>query len=52
MSKIKYLKTVANYAHEKGVTVQTVYKWIEQNKVKSIEVDGVKFININENGTE
>lgn len=50
MNKTKDLKTIANYAREKGVTVQTVYKWIEQNKVESVEVDGVKFIKISNHG--
>lgn len=38
------LKTVSNYAKEKNVVRQTVYNWIEQGVLKSVEIDGVIFI--------
>jgi hypothetical protein len=38
------LKTVRNYALEKGVTAQQVYNWIKDKKVKSEMIDGVIFI--------
>lgn len=38
------LQTIRNYAASKGVTPQQVYNWINDNKVKSLEIDGVKFI--------
>lgn len=40
------LKTVRNYALEVGITVQQVYNWIKAKKVKCIEIDGVKFIEV------
>jgi len=40
------LLTVRNFALMKGVTVQQVYNWIKQEKVKEIRIDGVKFIQI------
>lgn len=38
------LKKISTYAREKNVTVQTVYNWITNGKVKFVEIDGVKFI--------
>lgn len=43
MSEIK-LKKVSTYAREKGISVQAVYKQIEQNKIDSIKIDGINFI--------
>lgn len=40
------LKKVKNYAALKGVTVQQVYNWIKDKKVKTVEIDGVKFISL------
>ncbi|HEY4756039.1 MAG TPA: hypothetical protein VIH28_08300 [Ignavibacteriaceae bacterium] len=40
------LKTVRTYALMKGVTVQQVYNWIKDKKVKLVEIDGVKFISL------
>lgn len=41
---ITKLRTVSGYARDYGVSVTAVYKWIKHNKVKSREIDGVKFI--------
>lgn len=41
---ISELQTVKNYAYVQRVTTTCVYNWIEKNLVKSIEIDGVKFI--------
>lgn len=38
------LKRVSTYARERGISVQTVYKQIEQGKIKSEKIDGVCFI--------
>ena len=41
---IEKLKTVRNFAVIKGVTTQNVYKWVKDNKVEYIYIDGVLFI--------
>jgi hypothetical protein len=38
------LISVQNYAHEQNVSVTSVYRWINNNVVKAVEIDGVKFI--------
>lgn len=38
------LKRVSTYAREKGISVQTVYKQIEQGEIKSKKIDGMCFI--------
>jgi hypothetical protein len=40
------LCTIRSFALEKNVTVQCVYKWIKQNKVRVHIIDGIKFIQI------
>lgn len=37
-------KTPKTYAGMRNVTVQTVYGWIKDKKVKSIEIDGMVFV--------
>ncbi len=44
--KTHKLVTVRNYAKGKGYTTQYVYQLIRNNKLPSIEIDGVKFIQI------
>ena len=39
---------VSTYATQEGVSVQTIYKWIEQGKVKSVKIDDVIFIEIDD----
>lgn len=38
------LKTIRNFAKEKDITVQQIYNWIKDEKVKHTTIDGVKFI--------
>ncbi len=38
------MRTVKNYATQKGVTTACVYKWIKKEKVDSVKIDGVIFI--------
>ena len=38
------LVTINNYALEQKKTSQCIYQWINRNLVKSVEIDGVKFI--------
>ncbi len=50
MEKVKVdrtkLITVTNYADKIKKKRQTVYNWIKEGKLKTIEIDGVKFIDI------
>ena len=38
------LKTVSNFADEKGFTRQHVYRLIKSDEINSLEIDGVLFI--------
>lgn len=38
------LKTVSNFAYEKGFTRQHVYRLIKSEEINSLEIDGVLFI--------
>ena len=40
------LKTIKSYAFMAGLSVQHVYNLVKQGKVKVVEIDGVKFIQI------
>jgi hypothetical protein len=40
------LCTVKNYAKIMGITPQQVYNWAKYKKIKMIEIDGVKFIQL------
>lgn len=40
------LKTVKSYASLRGWTVQHVYNLVKQEKVKIVEIDNVKFIQV------
>jgi hypothetical protein len=42
------LRTVRNFATDKGKTTQWAYDLIKKNKVKVKEIDGVKFIIVND----
>ena len=42
------LKTVTNFAEEKGFTRQHVYRLIKSEELNSIDIDGVRFIIIDE----
>ena len=39
------LQAVRNFAAVKGVTTATVYNWLKMGLIKGVEVDGVKFVN-------
>lgn len=36
--------TVEEFAKFKGVTIQTVYNWLKDNRVKQVDFKGKKFI--------
>lgn len=40
------LVKVSSYARMKGVSAVQVYNWIKEKKVKQVEIDGVKFIEL------
>ena len=42
------LKTVSNFAEEKGFTRQHVYHLIKNEEINSLDIDGVRFIIIDE----
>ena len=44
MIDTKNLISVQNYAHAEKVSTSAVYKWINKNLVKCVEIDGIKFI--------
>jgi hypothetical protein len=43
---IDRLKTIKNYAVSFGVTASYIYKLIKEQKMESIEIDGVQFIDV------
>jgi hypothetical protein len=43
---ISKLKTIANYAAAQGVTTSYIYKLVKEQKIVTVEIDGVKFINV------
>lgn len=42
------LKRISNYAKDKGVSVQAIYKWIAKGKVQSVNIDGICYIVMDE----
>ncbi len=50
MEKLKIDKTklitVTNYAKQMDKKRQTIYNWAKDGKIKMIEIDGIKFIDI------
>lgn len=42
------LKTVKNYGDMKNISRQRIYKLVEAGRFDTIEIDGVKFIIMNE----
>ena len=40
------LKNIKNYALKEGVTTSYIYKLIRENKLSAVDIDGVKFIDI------
>ena len=49
MEKTKLIK-VSTYARQEGISVPAVYKRINAGSVKCVEIDGVKFIKVNNDG--
>ena len=49
MEKSKLIK-VSTYARQEGISVPAVYKRINTGKVECVEIDGVKFIKVNNDG--
>jgi len=45
---LKALKTFNNYGKLKNLSRQRVYKLVEAGKLDSLEIDGVKFIIMNQ----
>jgi len=45
---IKKLITLNNYAKLKGIARQRAYKLADSNRIDCLEIDGVKFIMLNE----
>jgi len=45
---IENVQTVKNYAYDKRVTVPTIYRHIKEGKLKGVEIDGVKFVVLEE----
>ena len=46
MEKSKLIK-VSTYARQEGISVPAVYKRINAGSVECVEIDGVKFIKVN-----
>lgn len=44
--KLNKLKTIKNYADSEGVTTSYIYKLIKENKMESMSIDGVQFIDM------
>ena len=51
MEKSKLIK-VSTYASQQGISVAAVYKRINNGKIECVEIDGVKFIKVNDNGKD
>lgn len=47
LSKVKLIK-ISSYARIKDVSVAAVYKWEKAGKIEVIEIDGVKFVKVEE----
>lgn len=46
------LKKISNYAREKCVAAQTVYKWISEGRISAVTIDGVTFVLMDEAATK
>ena len=49
---IKTLQTVKNYSFDVRLTTAAIYKKIKAGKLKGIEIDGVKFVVLEEKESE
>ena len=48
----KSLKTFKNYGDMKNISRQRIYKLVEAGKLNSIDIDGVRFIIMDETATK
>lgn len=44
MMEINNLQTIKNYALAQGVTASYIYKLVKENKMKTVTIDNVQFI--------
>ena len=44
----KALKTIKNYGDTKNISRQRIYKLVEAGKLDSLDIDGVRFIIMND----
>lgn len=51
MEKTKLMK-VSTYARQEGISVTAVYKRINAQNIECVEIDGVKFIKVENNGKD
>ena len=49
MTKLNLIK-VSTYARQEGISVPAVYKRINAGSVECVEIDGGKFIKVNNDG--
>lgn len=49
MEKSKLIK-VSTYARQEGISVPAVYKRINAGNAECVEIDGVKFVKVNNDG--
>lgn len=43
---LKNLMTIPDYAKDKGVTTVTVYNWIKEKRIQTVEIFGKKLVDI------
>jgi predicted site-specific integrase-resolvase len=43
---LRKLMTIRSYSVKHGVSVQSVYNWVKEGRIKLREIDGVKFIEL------
>ena len=46
--KMENLVRVSTYAKSRGISPTAVYLRVKQGKVKIVEIDGMKFVDLNE----
>jgi hypothetical protein len=48
---INSLMTVKNYAVRQGITTSYIYKLVKEKKLDTVDIDGVKFVDVIKNPT-
>lgn len=43
---LQNLMTIGDYAKDKGVTIQTIYNWVKEGRVKTVNLYGKSLIDI------